>query len=143
MLSQGCTETTFSTNDELVFQSQECVFVLAVQPTENEEAQAVVFSFNYDTPALVPIYELVWNVKVDDIDPQQFTRMKWEVDKCIKAHFLSSSLDGNKDEQNNVTSNSDCAAKQIELYLQTDWNPLKLLLKHLVVEGLGQTYKQA
>jgi hypothetical protein len=33
------------------------VFVLAVQPTENEEAQlqAVVFSFNYDTPALVPI----------------------------------------------------------------------------------------
>jgi hypothetical protein len=65
VLSQGCTETTFSTNDELVFQSQECVFVLAVQPTENEEAQAVVFSFNYDTPALVPIYELVWNVKVD------------------------------------------------------------------------------
>ena len=55
----------FSTNDELVFQSQVCVFVLAVQPTENEEAQAVVFSFNYDTPALVPIYELVWNVKVD------------------------------------------------------------------------------
>jgi len=76
VLSQGCTETTFSTNDELVFQSQECVFVLAVQPKENEEAQAVVFSFNYDTPALVPIYELVWNVKVDDIDPQQFTRMK-------------------------------------------------------------------
>lgn len=96
------------------------MFVLAVQPTENEEAQAVVFSFNYDTPALVPIYELVWNVKVDDIDPQQFTRMKSEVDKCIKAHFLSSSLHGNKDEQNNVTSNSDCAAKQIELYLQTD-----------------------
>ena len=85
---------------------------------------------------LVPIYEFVWNVKVDDIDPR-------EVDKCIKAHFLSSSLDGNKVEQNNVTSNSDCAAKQIELYLQTDWNPLKLLLKHLVVEGLGQTYKQA
>ena len=55
VLSQGCTATTFSTNDELVFQSQECVFVLAVQPTENEEAQAVVFSFNYDTPALVPI----------------------------------------------------------------------------------------
>ena len=82
---------------------------------------------------------------MDDIDPQQFTRMKWEVDKCIKAHFLSSSLDGNKDEQNRVTSNSDCAAKQIELYLQTDWNPLQLLLKHLVVEfeGLGQTYKQA
>ena len=54
------------------------MFILAVQPTENEEAQAVVFSFNYDTPALVPhpIYELVWNVKVDDIDPQQFTRMK-------------------------------------------------------------------
>ena len=52
------------------------MFVLAVQPTENEEAQAVVFSFNYDTPALVPIYELVWNVKVDDIDPRQFTRMK-------------------------------------------------------------------
>ena len=76
VLSQGCTETTFSTNDELVFQSQECVFVLAVQPKENEEAQAVVFSFNYDTPALVPIYELVWNVKVDDIVPQQFTRMK-------------------------------------------------------------------
>ena len=78
VLSQGCTETTFSTNDELVFQSQECVFVLAVQPTENEEAQAVVFSFNYDTytPALVPIDELVWSVKVDDIDPQQFTRMK-------------------------------------------------------------------
>ena len=47
-----------------------------MQSTENEEAQAVVFSFNYDTPALVPIYELVWNVKVDDIDPQQFTRMK-------------------------------------------------------------------
>ena len=44
------------------------MFVLAVQPTENEEAQAVVFSFNYDTPALVPIYELAWNVKVDDID---------------------------------------------------------------------------
>ena len=43
------------------------MFVLAVQPTENEEAQAaaVVFSFNYDTPALVPISELVWNVKVD------------------------------------------------------------------------------
>ena len=41
------------------------MFVLAVQPTENEEAQAVVFSFNYDTPALDPIYELVWNVKVD------------------------------------------------------------------------------
>ena len=52
------------------------MFVLAVQPTENEEAQTVVFSLNYDTPALVPIYELVWNVKVDDIDPQQFTRMK-------------------------------------------------------------------
>ena len=54
------------------------MFVLAVQPTENEEVKAVVFSFNYDTPALVPIliYELVWNVKVDDIDPQQFTRMK-------------------------------------------------------------------
>ena len=48
------------------------MFVLAVQPTENEEAQAVVFSFNYDIPALVPISELVWNVKVDDIDPQQF-----------------------------------------------------------------------
>ena len=124
------------------FSVQECVFVLAVQPTENEEAQTVVFSFNYDTPALVLIYELVWNVKVDAIDPQQFTRMKWEVDKCIKAHFLSSSLDGNKDEQNNVSSKSDCAAKQIELYLQTDWNALKLLLKHLVVEGLGQTYKQ-
>ena len=43
----------FSTNDELVFQSKKCVFVLAVQPTENEEAQAVVFGFNYDTPALV------------------------------------------------------------------------------------------
>ena len=41
------------------------MFVLAVQRTENEEAQAVVFSFNYDTPALVPICELVWNVKVD------------------------------------------------------------------------------
>ena len=46
------------------------MFILAVQPTENEEAQAVVFSFNYDTPVLVPIYELVWNIKVDDIDPQ-------------------------------------------------------------------------
>ena len=55
VLSQGCTETMFSTNDELVFQSQECMFVLAVQPTENEEAQAVVFSFNNDNPALVPI----------------------------------------------------------------------------------------
>ena len=41
------------------------MFVLVVQSTENEEAQTVVFSFNYDTPALVPIYELVWNVKVD------------------------------------------------------------------------------
>ena len=41
------------------------MFVLAVQPTESKEAQAVVFSFNYDTPALVSIYELVWNVKVD------------------------------------------------------------------------------
>ena len=80
VLPQGCTETTFSTKDKLVFQSQKCVFVLAVQrlPTDNEEAQAVVFGFNYiyDTPALVPIYELVRNVKVDDIDPQQFTRMK-------------------------------------------------------------------
>ena len=96
MLLQGCTETTFSTNDELVFQSQKCVFVLAiaVQSTENEEAQAVVFSFNYDTPALVPISKLIWNIKVDDIDPQQFT--------------------------NNVTSNSDCVTKQIELYHQTD-----------------------
>ena len=54
------------------------MFVLAVQPNykENEEAQAVVFGFNYDTPALVPIYELVWNVKVDATDPQQFTRKK-------------------------------------------------------------------
>jgi hypothetical protein len=76
VLLQGCIETTFSINDKLVFQSQECVFVLAVQSTEIEEAQTVVFSFNYDTPALVPIYELVWNVKVDAIDPQQFTRMK-------------------------------------------------------------------
>ena len=54
------------------------MFVLAVQPiaTENEEAQAVMFRFKYDTLALVPISELVWNMKVDDIDPQQFTIMK-------------------------------------------------------------------
>ena len=66
VLLQGCTETMFSTNNKLVFQSQECMlnFVLAVQPTENEEAQAVVFSFNYVTSALVAISELVWNVKV-------------------------------------------------------------------------------
>ena len=46
VLSQGCTETMFSTNNKLVFQSQECVFVLAVQPTENEEAQAAMFRLN-------------------------------------------------------------------------------------------------
>ena len=55
------------------------MFVLAVQPTENKEAQAVVFRFNYDPPALVPISKLVWNIKVDDIDHQQFTITKREV----------------------------------------------------------------
>ena len=65
------------------------MFVLAVhvQPTENEEAQAVMFRFNYilntqdHVHVLVPISELIWNVKVDDIDPQQCT-IKIQ-NKCI------------------------------------------------------------
>ena len=66
-----------------------------------EEVHAVIFMFNYNTPAavLVPISKLVWNIKANDIDPQQVTiyiiKRKY-LDKCIKAHLLSSTLEGNK-----------------------------------------------
>ena len=49
---------------------------------------------------------------------------------------MSSSLDGNKVEQNNVTSNSDCAAKQIELYLQT-LKPIEITLE---TSGCGRAW---
>ena len=113
VLSRGLTEATFSTKDKVLFQSQECVFFLAVRPTGDEQPQAVVFRFNPDTPALVPISELVCNENVGDIDPQQFAIMKHEVDKFIKARLLLSSSDGRNHEQNNGTGKSECA-KQIE-----------------------------
>jgi len=68
------------------------------------------------------------------IDPQQFTTLKQEVEKNVKALLLLSSLDGNKDGLNNVSSKSVYAAIQIatiEMTLETSGR-----------EGLGQTYKQ-
>ena len=72
MLSHKSGQVTFQTRDNVFFQSESCVFFLAVQPADNKRPQAIVFNLNEHAAALVSMFELVISEQEGGIDPEQF-----------------------------------------------------------------------
>ena len=75
---------------DFFFQSELCVFFLAVQPAENARPQAVVFKLNEHTPALVCTFELVMSEQEGGIDSEQFNSMNEDRNRYVDLNFVSS-----------------------------------------------------
>ena len=102
VFSRASGEVTLCTNDKVLFNSQPYVFFFALRTEDVENSLAVVCSSTDDTPALVPLRQVVLNEQEDEIEDEKFLVMKQVVNKFLKARLFHS--EGNEADLSLITN---------------------------------------
>ena len=102
VFSRASGEVTLCTNDKVLFNSQPYVFFFALRTEDVENSLAVVCSSTDDTPALVPLRQVVLNEQEDEIEDEKFLVMKQVVNKFLKVRLFHS--EGNEADLSLITN---------------------------------------